>query len=408
MFDFFGKKKAKAKANEPKNDPSCPLAVFYYADKQFQSVMDDLKKVDRDNDNDTYQALVESVHKYRAKLLRVVETIFADLNECDLLDREYRLKFPEDVQDELSSDGAFFAPLLFGAECISNGAVIEGRQRATGEMKPVADQLVAAFATLRKLLKKQALVDPHFYSSTIRTALKHFDSCWTAFENLYVRCIVPVKNSRDAEMSQEMSVLLSEAMIHGLKKKFITQDMIDDYEPSVMFTIPRLAVLSGLLFGVDSEKSHDFCLSKFAPSMEEIPVIKSKLSRLNSVDIRDLECRLAQKEQQMAPLKRRKTVEDLYLDIASISDGIQSCEHSKEFREVLKSTFFLYTQHPLADAELNAKEEDKDGNPVEERGNEEAFRAFRRLSHSYAHENSLGEQALHREMSVVRENSGDS
>lgn len=34
------------------------------------------------------------------------------------------------------------------------------------------------------------------------------------------------------------------ALIKGL----LTQEMIDDYDPALMFTIPRLAIVSGLLF----------------------------------------------------------------------------------------------------------------------------------------------------------------
>lgn len=34
------------------------------------------------------------------------------------------------------------------------------------------------------------------------------------------------------------------ALIKGL----LTQEMVDDYDPALMFTIPRLAIISGLLF----------------------------------------------------------------------------------------------------------------------------------------------------------------
>lgn len=40
------------------------------------------------------------------------------------------------------------------------------------------------------------------------------------------------------------AVRFSRALVEGL----LTQDMVDDYDPALMFTIPRLAIVSGLLF----------------------------------------------------------------------------------------------------------------------------------------------------------------
>lgn len=34
----------------------------------------------------------------------------------------------------------------------------------------------------------------------------------------------------------------------ALVKGLLTQEMVDDYDPALMFTIPRLAIVSGLLF----------------------------------------------------------------------------------------------------------------------------------------------------------------
>lgn len=38
--------------------------------------------------------------------------------------------------------------------------------------------------------------------------------------------------------------MFSRALVKGL----LTQEMVDDYDPALMFTIPRLAIVSGLLF----------------------------------------------------------------------------------------------------------------------------------------------------------------
>jgi len=38
--------------------------------------------------------------------------------------------------------------------------------------------------------------------------------------------------------------LSARALVEGL----LSQEMVDDYDPALMFTIPRLAIVSGLLF----------------------------------------------------------------------------------------------------------------------------------------------------------------
>lgn len=38
-------------------------------------------------------------------------------------------------------------------------------------------------------------------------------------------------------------VFLCVVAIRALKLGYLTQDMIDDYEPALMFTIPRLAIV---------------------------------------------------------------------------------------------------------------------------------------------------------------------
>lgn len=37
-------------------------------------------------------------------------------------------------------------------------------------------------------------------------------------------------------------------IFRALVKGLLTQEMVDDYDPALMFTIPRLAIVSGLLF----------------------------------------------------------------------------------------------------------------------------------------------------------------
>ena len=77
--------------------------------------------------------------------------------------------------------------------------------------------------------------------------------------------MVPVKSMRDYDMVQEVissqlttnhcdvtrmfsfvqvMVLFSETVQRAISQKLISVDMIDSYEPSLMFTIPRLAIIT--------------------------------------------------------------------------------------------------------------------------------------------------------------------
>eukprot|EP00126_Sphaerothecum_destruens_P009289 Sdes_comp20481_c0_seq1m14812 len=263
-------------------------------------------------------------------------------------------------------------------------------------MRPAAKQMVDAFDTMKEVLRQQALKDPRCYSEKVKASLRHFDHCWSTFENLYVRCIVPLKNMREFEIQQEMAALLSEAVLKGLKSKVITQDMIEDYEPSVMFTVPRLAVLSGLLFSIESKSGlpKDHCLAKYIPTFDELPLIKERLKRLDSHEVHMLERKLADASIE-EKTQRRQTINDLFIDISQLSDTLQSGERTKDFRELLKTTFYLYTKHPLAD-ESSLLESPENSPELEQQPREEAFSEFRRLSVSLIAENRQGRHELER------------
>ncbi|NXU64534.1 LST2 protein, partial [Horornis vulcanius] len=71
----------------------------------------------------------------------------------------------------------------------------------------------------------------------------------TLFHNFYsyVSAMVPVKSPKEYYVQQEVIVLFCETVERALRLGYLTQDMIDDYEPALMFTIPRLAIVCGLV-----------------------------------------------------------------------------------------------------------------------------------------------------------------
>ena len=48
------------------------------------------------------------------------------------------------------------------------------------------------------------------------------------------------------EIHQDVICLFSETLQRSIKNQLVTQDMVDLYDPSLMFAIPRLAIVTGI------------------------------------------------------------------------------------------------------------------------------------------------------------------
>ncbi|XP_074643233.1 lateral signaling target protein 2 homolog [Tubulanus polymorphus] len=156
--------------------------------------------------------------------------------------RDFRAKFPDDVvQENLSGQ------LWFGAECLAAGSSIMNREPESGSMRPLARALTRTLDNLRAMLREQSLKNVNHYSNLIKEALTMFDQLFAEFEFSYVSAMVPVKTFKDYETMQDVIVLFSETIQRAIKKKYLSQDMIEDCDPALMFTIPRLAIVGGLL-----------------------------------------------------------------------------------------------------------------------------------------------------------------
>jgi hypothetical protein len=60
----------------------------------------------------------------------------------------------------------------------------------------------------------------------------------------YVSAMVPVKTMKEYDVLQEVIVLYCETVQRALRLGLLTQDMLDDYDPALMFTIPRLGMVA--------------------------------------------------------------------------------------------------------------------------------------------------------------------
>lgn len=125
--------------------------------------------------------------------------------------------------------------------------------------------------------------------------------------------MVHVKSVREYELHQDLIVLFSETLQRAIKNGMVTQDQVDLYEPSLMFAIPRLAIVYGLLISPDGplnvdRSSADFP-ELFLPFKNLLRKIRELLLTLAQAEIMVLEMLLCQQEEPANIANKLKEVE---------------------------------------------------------------------------------------------------
>lgn len=225
----------------PKKTDSALLAKFYFTDEELNQVAAELDSFDGRKDPERCTALVTKLRACQDKVLSVIEKIISEAIPSQKALRDFRVKFPDDVLQE-----SLAGQLWFGAECLAAGSSIMNRELESASMRPLARALTKNLDRLRSLLREQCLRS-YSYNERIKEALIIFDKLFAEFEYSYVSTMVPVKSKKEYDLLQEITVLFSETVQRALKVKLLTQDQIDDCDPALMFTIPRLAIVCGLL-----------------------------------------------------------------------------------------------------------------------------------------------------------------
>ncbi|CAB1335260.1 unnamed protein product [Coregonus sp. 'balchen'] len=224
-----------------RTDPQL-LAQFYYADEELNQVATELDSLDGRKDPQRCTLLVNQFRSCQDNVLNIINQIMDECIPGDRANRDFCVKFPEEIRhDNLAGQ------LWFGAECLAAGSIIMNRELESMAMRPLAKDLTRSLEEVRNITRDQALRDLNFYTDRMRDALRHFDSLFAEFELSYVSAMVPVKSSKEYYVQQEVIVLFCETVERALKLGYLSQDMIDDYEPALMFTIPRLAIVCGLV-----------------------------------------------------------------------------------------------------------------------------------------------------------------
>ncbi|XP_013392994.1 lateral signaling target protein 2 homolog [Lingula anatina] len=231
---------------KPKKTDTSLLAQFFYADEELNLVAAELDSFDGRKDPERCTLLVNQLRQCQDRVLGIVQRIMDDAIPLQRSSRDFRVKFPDDVLQE-----SLAGQLWFGAECLAAGSTIMNREVESISMRPLAKALTRTLDQLRGMLRDQCLRNQAIYSDEIKESLITFDRLFADFELSYVSAMVPVKTMKEYDILQEVTVLFCETVDRALKVELLTQDMIDDYDPALMFTIPRLAIVCGLVIYPD-------------------------------------------------------------------------------------------------------------------------------------------------------------
>ncbi|KAG5207914.1 hypothetical protein JEQ12_017678 [Ovis aries] len=284
-----------------RSDPQL-LAQFYHADEELSQVAAELDSLDGRKDPQRCTLLVSQFRSCQDNVLNIINQIMDACIPQDRAPRDFCVKFPEEIRhDNLAGQ------LWFGAECLAAGSIIMNRELESMAMRPLAKELTRSLEDVRGALRDQALRDLNTYTEKMREALRHFDVLFAEFELSYVSAMVPVKSPREYYVQQEVIVLFCETVERALGFGYLTQDMIDDYEPALMFTIPRLAIVCGLVVYADGPLNLDRKVEDmselFRPFHTLLRKIRDLLQTLTEEELHTLERNLCISQDVELPVR---------------------------------------------------------------------------------------------------------
>ncbi|XP_071518229.1 lateral signaling target protein 2 homolog isoform X1 [Panulirus ornatus] len=278
-----------------KDDPSL-MAQFYYADDELNMVAAELDSFDGRKDPERCTALVNQLRQCQDRVLNICIEMMDEVIPHERASRDFRVKFPDDVMQENLA-----GQLWFGAECLAAGSSIMNREAESSRMRPLAKAVTKTIETVRNLLREQCLKPVPEYTEKIRESLKIFDRLFAEFELNYVSAMVPVKSVEEHDVQQNVVVLFSETVQRALRLGLTTQEQIDDYDPALMFTIPRLAIVAGLVMFPDGPLNLDReprSLSElFRPFRTLLSKIRELLWTMSSSELAALEKALCSQDE---------------------------------------------------------------------------------------------------------------
>uniref|UniRef100_A0A0K8TSC6 Lateral signaling target protein 2 homolog n=1 Tax=Tabanus bromius TaxID=304241 RepID=A0A0K8TSC6_TABBR len=315
--------------NKPKADDKSLLARFYHADRALTAVASELDSFDGRAEPDRCSRLVGRLRQGQDKVLSITNQIMDELLKEDRVTRAFRAKFPEEVLMENLA-----GQLWFGAECLAAGSSIMNREFESAAMRPLAKAVTKSLDNVRNLLRDQCLRNnipnsPKLLldindaaTEQLYESMKIFDRLFAEFELRYVSAMVQVKSKHEYEMQELICVLFSETLQRALKIGLLDQEQVDSFDPALMFSIPRLAIISGLVIynkgPLNMDMPADQLSEMFRPFRTILIKIRDLLRTLSENELRKLEKLLCTNED--IHLKSNNSNCDDVHDKKSISD----------------------------------------------------------------------------------------
>uniref|UniRef100_A0A182FWD3 Lateral signaling target protein 2 homolog n=1 Tax=Anopheles albimanus TaxID=7167 RepID=A0A182FWD3_ANOAL len=245
-------------------DDKSLLARFYHADRALTAIASELDSFDGRAEPVRCTRLVGRLRQGQDRVLAITNQIMDELLGDDRAPRAFRVKFPEEVLQE-----SLAGQLWFGAECLAAGSSILNREFESAKMRPLAKAVTNSLEIVRNRLREQCLRYNTPNSPVLRLdlndaaseqlyeSLKIFDRLFAQFELVYVSAMVQVKTKQEYEMQELICVLFSETLQRALKIGLLEQEQVDSYDPALMFSIPRLAIIAGLAIFADGPLNMD-------------------------------------------------------------------------------------------------------------------------------------------------------
>lgn len=149
------------------------------------------------------------------------------------------------------------------------------------------------------------------------------------------------------------TVLLSETVLRALQREYFTIEDMHGYEPSLMFAIPRLSVVYGLLYApeylglTETHVAIRWLRDVSGSKVKLLHEIQSDLRNLTEDEVHALE-RMITVESSVSSsdvddLAATPALRDVYRAIAAIADDMQTGARAKEFVGILGQLFEMYS-----------------------------------------------------------------
>ncbi|XP_040261349.1 lateral signaling target protein 2 homolog [Bufo bufo] len=274
--------------NRPKKSDPRLMAKFFYVDEEVSSIVHELQCLDVRKDPQNYLVLLGQLHNSQERMLSILEQILDQCVPTKRRQRDYHLKFPDDIVNNNMT-----AHLLFAAELLVGGTYVEVEEADGVLLRPLAQELLQSLECLRRDLREQSLQDPGIYPESSHKAMLQYDNLCAEFELRYMSLVVSVKSPEEIYEQQEVAVLFCETVSRALQRGHLTQEMIDDCEPELMISIPRLAIISGLLIFPDGplnlERPPEKMCELFSPFYGLLKKIREILCILTEKELFSLE-----------------------------------------------------------------------------------------------------------------------